>query len=94
MTSNSLSKVSFFRRISGNLTGLQAHIHRLIFASILLITGNTLFLLARRVGLGCSIDGEDRCIVSEFYQLMVLSHSVVGIVMAYSYRRILVVAPL
>ena len=73
------AKKSFFESLAGRLTGLQARSHALIALAILLITANTVFLLVRRLGLGCAIGGESRCTISQFYQLMVLSHSGIGI---------------
>ena len=76
------TKDSFARCLAGRLTGMQSRLHALIVLAILLITANTVFLLVRRVGLGCAIGGEDRCTLSEFYQFMVLSHSGLRMVMA------------
>ena len=53
-------------------------LHALIVLAILLITANTVFLFVRR---GCAVGGEDRCKISEFYQLMVHSYSGTGAVM-------------
>ena len=68
--------------LSGKLTGTQARWHRIVAIVVLLLCGNTLFLLARRLWLGCEIGGLDRCSISKFYQSMVLTHSGLGIAMA------------
>ena len=50
------------------------------FGVLLILTlGNTLFLLARRYLIGCDLSEFEGCVVSPFYQWMVLSHSALGI---------------
>jgi len=73
---------AFYDYFIGKLVLPQRRWHTVVAVAILLITCNTLFLLARRFWLGCEIGGVARCSISPFYQSMVLTHSAIGIVMS------------
>ncbi|MGB0904352.1 MAG: hypothetical protein ACPGVJ_05595, partial [Mangrovicoccus sp.] len=66
----------------GTLRQRQRWLHGLFALTFLLITANTLFLLARRYVVGCALNDYDGCAVSIFYQSMVLSHSGIGLLMS------------
>ncbi len=63
------------------LPGGQRRWHSLVGVLFALLCANTLFLLARHYGFGCSINAYDLCSVSVFYQASVLLHSLLGILL-------------
>jgi hypothetical protein len=64
-----------------SLPGGQKRWHWLVGILFALLLANTLFLLARRYGFGCSLNAYDLCSVSVFYQAAVLVHSLLGILL-------------
>jgi tetratricopeptide (TPR) repeat protein len=70
--------------LGSSLGGGQKRWHWLFGALFALLMANTLFLLARRYGFGCSLDAFELCSVSTFYQASVLLHSLLGILLAVS----------
>lgn len=69
---------SFF---ASSLNGGQRRWHWVVGVLLGLLFANTLFLLARRYGFGCSLDAYDLCSQSVFYQASVLLHSLLGILL-------------
>lgn len=66
---------------TSSLTGGQRGWHWVVGVLLALLLANSLFLLARRYGFGCSLTAYDACSVSGFYQASVLLHSLLGIVL-------------
>lgn len=74
-----LSNIKEF--LVATLPGGQKRWHWLVGILFALLCANTLFLLARHYGFGCSINAYDLCSVSVFYQASVLLHSLLGILL-------------
>jgi len=69
---------AFFK---ASLPGGQRRWHWFVGVLFALLCANTLFLLARRYGFGCSLDAYELCSVSVFYQASVLLHSLLGMLL-------------
>ncbi|MDD5036506.1 MAG: hypothetical protein PHE55_17315, partial [Methylococcaceae bacterium] len=67
--------------LGSSLGGGQKRWHWPFGTLFALLSANTLFLLARRYGFGCSLDAYALCSVSTFYQAAVLLHSLLGILL-------------
>lgn len=77
-------KLNITTFLGSSLSGGQKRWHSLFGALFALLMANTLFLLARRYGFGCSLDAFELCSVSTFYQASVLLHSLLGILLVVS----------
>lgn len=77
-------KLNITTFINSSLRGGQRRWHGLFGALFALLMANTLFLLARRYGFGCSLNAFELCSVSTFYQASVLLHSLLGILLVVS----------
>lgn len=67
--------------LASSLPGAQRLWHWGVAVLLALLFANTLFLLARRYGFGCSLDAYEACRVSLFYQASVLIHSLLGVLL-------------
>lgn len=70
--------------LGSSLLGGQKRWHWLFGLLFTLLMANTLFLLARRYGFGCSLEAVELCSVSTYYQASVLLHSLLGILLLLS----------
>ena len=77
-------KLNITSFLGSSLSGGQKRWHSLFGALFALLMANTLFLLARRYGFGCSLEAVELCSVSTFYQASVLLHSLLGILLVLS----------